>query len=210
MSEGNPAAFDPRAILSALQAHDVTFVLIGGLARVARGSDEITTGVDICPTLKPENIARLDRALAELSSARRDGQELMIAADTLAVERVLDLDSPSGDLKVVATPIGVPRGYEALKAGASNEHLGHGLRPEIASTGDLLAMSAALRRDADLQQLPMLRRILELEAEPCRLVATPVAPKVAATPRLKPGDADRMSRPPARRTGPGPGTSAER
>jgi hypothetical protein len=37
----------------------VSSVVIGGLARVARGSDEVTRGVDICPSLLPANLARL-------------------------------------------------------------------------------------------------------------------------------------------------------
>jgi hypothetical protein len=63
------------------------------------------------------------------------------------------------------------------------EHRGDGLRPEIASNGDLVAMSGALRRDEDLKRIPALRRILELEADPAGLVAP------SPTPGLRPGAA---------------------
>jgi len=36
--------------------------MIGGLGRVLRGTDETTDGVDICPSLRGENLQRLDRA----------------------------------------------------------------------------------------------------------------------------------------------------
>ena len=62
-------AFDPRAILAALERNYVDYVLIGGLARVLRGTDEITNGVDICPSFLGENIVRLERAVAELEAA---------------------------------------------------------------------------------------------------------------------------------------------
>ncbi len=209
MSARRPGEFDPRSILASLQGHDVSCVLIGGLARVARGSDEITRGVDVCPSLKMVNIMRLEAALTEMSAVRRDGEALLVEPESLADERIVELSTTFGDLKLVSAPAGVPRGYEVLKAGASGEHLGHGLRPDIASTADLVAMSAALRRPEDLQRLPILRRILELEAAPSQLVAPPPTAEARPVRRLQPGDAQRMSRP-ARRPGQDTGGGIER
>jgi hypothetical protein len=56
--------FDPRGLLSALHRHYVSYVLIGGLARVIRGADEVTSGVDICPSLRHDNVERLAEAPA--------------------------------------------------------------------------------------------------------------------------------------------------
>ena len=198
---------DPRSILTGLQAAGVSSVVIGGLARVARGSDEVTRGVDICPSLLPATLARLQAALTEMDAARRDGHELIVDEAHLRAEPVIELSTAFGELKLVATPAGVPRGYGALRAGASTEHLGGGLRPEIASTGDLIAMSAALRRDEDLKRMPALRRILQLEADPAGLVA-PSPP-----PGLRPGAAaggelSHLER--SRRAGPGNGPGVGR
>ena len=44
----------------------MSFIVIGGLARVIEGADEITMGVDITPSTRPENLRRLEEALAEL------------------------------------------------------------------------------------------------------------------------------------------------
>jgi hypothetical protein len=197
---GAQPRFDPKSILTALQAGAVGCVVIGGLARVARGSDEITTGVDICPSLQSANVARLQAALADMGAVRRDGKELVLDEATLRAEPVIDLATPFGELQLIAAPAGVPRGYDALRAGATSEHLGGGLRPEIASTGDLAAMSAALRRDEDLERMPALRRILELEADPAGLV-TPATPPVLQrgdAARAAPSHVDR-----SRRRGPG-------
>jgi hypothetical protein len=172
------AGFDPRGILVALQRREVDFILIGGLARVARGADEITRGVDICPSLQPINLGRLQAALIDLGAL---GPEVAKAPPFQHVydevrlrAEVVSLVTTGGELKLVAQPAGVPRGYEALRAGATSEHLGNGLRTEVAATADLITMAAALSRDADLQRLPALRRILELETDRAALV-TPQA-----------------------------------
>jgi hypothetical protein len=75
----------------------------------------------------------------------------------------LTLDSAWGIVKVVAEPAGTRKGYDDLRRAATREHLGEGLRPNIASVADLARMAAALGRDQDLARLPELRRILELE-----------------------------------------------
>jgi hypothetical protein len=40
--------------------------VIRGLARVIEGADEVTRIVDITPSMKPENLRRLTKALREL------------------------------------------------------------------------------------------------------------------------------------------------
>ncbi len=192
MTTRDEIRFDPGSILASLQSNAVAYAMIGGLARVLRGADEVTSGVDICPSLLPDNLVRLEKALAEMHAARLDDEELALDAESLQAVPVMELATAFGELKVVATPAGVPRGFEALRPGATSEHLGKGLRPAIASTADLVAMSAALRRTEDLERLPALRRILELEADPAALVAG--APPRPQRPRLGPGDAEKVSR----------------
>jgi hypothetical protein len=170
--------FNPRTVLVGLQRREVDFVLIGGLARVARGADEVTRGVDICPSVQPINLGRLQAALIDLGALSLDvvgGPPMQFAYDEarLRAEQVVALPTVGGELKLVAAPAGVPRGYDALRAGATSEHLGSGLRIEIASTADLITMAAALRRPEDLERLPALRQILRLEADPARLVESP-------------------------------------
>lgn len=173
MSPSRKPSFDPRAILASLERSGANYILIGGLARVLRGADEITTGLDICPSPTAENIERLARGLAELRAARTDGFELAITEQSLTDEPVVELSTPFGELKIILAPAGVPRGFVALRGAASKENLGHGLQPYVAAAGDLAAMAAALQRPQDIARLPGLRRIMELEVDRERTIAQP-------------------------------------
>ena len=69
-----------------------------------------------------------------------------------------------GELKIVPEPAGT-RGYDDLRRAATREPLGQGVRPSVASTGDLARMLGALGRDQDLENLRMLRRLIELDRD---------------------------------------------
>ncbi len=155
-------SFDPLAILATLERNYVSYVLIGGLAQLLRGADLVTTGVDICPSFTKNN-HHLNDALAELDAMRNSGA-VVLDEPTLTREPVTEVVTGAGELKVIASPAGVPNGYVDLRRAASREDLGHGVRPLVASAGDLAAMSAALGRDTDLERLRTLRQIVELEA----------------------------------------------
>jgi hypothetical protein len=60
--------FDPYAFLEALEQERASYVLIGALARVLEGSDEITRGIDLTPSIRPLNLQRLERALAQVNA----------------------------------------------------------------------------------------------------------------------------------------------
>ena len=136
----------------------MTYIVIGGLGRVLQGTDELTNGVDVVPAMREENLRRLDLALGEMNARRRDGKKTLALADV----DVLDLETDLGELKIVPEPAGT-RGYDDLRRAAAREPIGKGLRPSVASTGDLARMLAALGREADLPKLQALRRLAELE-----------------------------------------------
>jgi hypothetical protein len=158
-------SFDPRAIIAALERNYVDYVLIGGLARVLRGSDELTRGVDICPALTANNDERLAQAGLELDSSHGGGRRRAPGEIALAGEDVVELRTTAGELKLVPAPAGVPNGFADLRRAATREHLGNRLRPLVAPTADLARMTAALRREQDIGRLRELRRIMELEVE---------------------------------------------
>ena len=139
--------FDPRGLLAALDRNYVSYVLIGGLARVIRGTDELTAGVDVCPSLRPENLERLGRSLEELDARRVDRRRLSLDEETLVREAVIRLRTGMGELKLVAEPAGTRRGFEDLRRASTNESIGEGLRPRVASVADLARMSAALAHE---------------------------------------------------------------
>jgi hypothetical protein len=157
-----PTRFDPYGLLQALDRHRVTYILIGGFARVIQGTEEITRGVDIVPSTRPENLRRLDAALRELGAKGRDGREPTIDEETIASQPLVELETERGELKIVPEPLGT-RGYDDLRRAASREPLGRGVRPSVASIGDLARMVSALGDEERLPQLMQLRRLVELE-----------------------------------------------
>jgi len=171
--------FDPRVILTALERNYVDYVLIGGLARVLRGTDEFTGGVDICPSCAAGNLERLDAALRELGVAAAP----RLDDGTLASQPVVAVTTAAGPVNLVASPAGAPNGFVDLRRTATTEDLGHGLRPLVASTGDLARMAAALGRDHDLERLRDLRRIIELEVDRERALAPASRSEAAAVRR---------------------------
>jgi hypothetical protein len=157
---GSPPPFDPYAVLKALDRHRVTYIVIGAFARVVQGTEELTRGIDIVPSTRPENLWRLGQALDELNATRVDGRELRF--DEASLEPVIPLRSDAGELKIVPEPLGT-RGYDDLRRAASREPLGQGVRPSVASTGDLARMLGARGREIDLENLRMLRRLIALD-----------------------------------------------
>ncbi len=63
------AGFDPYAIVAALERQRVAYVVVGSFARVIHGTEEIAHELEITPSRQPPNLARLQRALRELSGA---------------------------------------------------------------------------------------------------------------------------------------------
>ena len=157
---GSPP-FDPYAILAALDRRRVTYVVIGSFGRVVRGAEEVPNGVDIVPSLRAENLRRLGETLSDLDAV--DGKGKPITLETaLTDDAMVEARTAAGDLKVVPEPEGT-RGYDDLRRAATMEHLGRGLRPSVASTGDLARMLAALGREDDMPKLQALRHVAELE-----------------------------------------------
>jgi len=152
--------FDPYALFEALEGHRVSYVVIGGFARVVHGSGELTRGLDIVPSLREDNLRHLANALADLGAPRAPLEALQAAE--LAEGEPLTVPTSAGRLRVVPRPWGT-RGYDDFRIRANRENLGQGLRPQIASTIDLVRMLEASTRARDLERLQRLGRMMELE-----------------------------------------------
>ena len=154
-------SFDPYELLSVLQQRHVSFVVVGAFARVIHGTGEVTDGLDITPSMREDNLARLHKALADVEAARVDSKPLDFAD---VPGPVIDLSTRAGELKLVPEPAG-SRGYDDLRRHASREPLGRNLRPQVASPGDLARMLGALDRDDQIPTLLRLRRLIDLDRE---------------------------------------------
>jgi hypothetical protein len=157
-----PAPFDPYAILTALERQRTTYILIGGFARIIHGTEELTNGLDLVPSLRAENVRRLGLALDDLDARLPSGKPPLLDRD-LSTRPVLELQTRAGELKIVPEPVGTRRGYDDLRRAATREPIGRGLRPRVASIGDLARMLAALGREQDRPPLQQLRTLAELE-----------------------------------------------
>jgi hypothetical protein len=155
--------FDPYTLLEALERQRVTYVVVGALGRVLHGSDELTDGLDVVPSMRQENLRRLGLALDDLNARRQDGKGLVLERD-LTRHPVLELETDAGELKIISEPEGT-RGYDDLRRRATREPIGRGLRPSVASPDDHARMLAALDREQDQVPLQTMQRLIELERE---------------------------------------------
>jgi len=154
--------FDPLAIVAAFERQRASYVVVGALARVLQGADELTRGVDITPSLREKNLERVEAALESLEAQAADRRKTPLAERIVRGEEVISYRTRGGELKLVPTPAGT-QGYDDLRRRARREYLGKGVRAEVASLNDLARMLAAREREEDLERLLALRRLHELE-----------------------------------------------
>ncbi len=144
--------FDPYAILKRARAANASsYVIVGAFARVLVGADEITRGIDLTPSSTRENLRRLDLALEEINAHRPDGSEPAVQTTDYTREPVIELETDHGEVKIVPFPEGT-RGYDDLRRAAERQPIGQGLRPSVASPGDLARMLHGLGREEDMPQ----------------------------------------------------------
>ena len=93
--------FDPYATLEALESRGVSYVLIGAFARVIQGTEELTRGLDLAPSLRGDNLARLALAVDDLGAVLADGTPIALDGPTIRDEPVIDLRGRGGELKIV-------------------------------------------------------------------------------------------------------------
>ncbi|HEX6489852.1 MAG TPA: hypothetical protein VF002_00610, partial [Gaiellaceae bacterium] len=79
-------AFDPYALLQALERERVSYVIVGGFARVVHGSAETSDGLDVVPSLREENLRRLGRALEQLEAPAPDLAEHVAASKPVTAQ----------------------------------------------------------------------------------------------------------------------------
>lgn len=142
--------FDPRPILDVLVAHEVDFVLIGGLAAVAHGSARATFDLDVAYRRSPENLARLAAALLELGATLRGvpaGVPFVADRETLGHGLNFAFSTTAGPLDVLGEPPGGPP-YAELRRRASVARISD-VPIRVSSLDDLIAMKEAAGRPHD-------------------------------------------------------------
>jgi hypothetical protein len=158
--------FSPRALLRRLVDGGVDFVVVGGIAAVARGSAAFTHDLDISYAPDQENLDRLGRVLVDLGARLRgvtDDVPFIPDGQTLRRTRVLTLDTPIGLIDLIAQPDGAPA-YERLRERATREAIA-GVEVQVASLDDLIVMKKAAGRPKDLVAVEELEAIQRLQRE---------------------------------------------
>jgi hypothetical protein len=145
-----PKAPDLRALLEPLVTHGVEFVLIGGMAGIALGSNYPSFDVDVLYARGRANVARLVAALGELDVRLRGAPpELPFILDERTIENGANFTfiTPYGDLDVLADAAGV-KSFAEVAASAVEKEIA-GLPIKVASIDYLIAMKRAANRPKD-------------------------------------------------------------
>jgi len=133
-----------------LVRHGVDFVLIGGMAGIARGSTYPSYDLDVVYARDPANIARLVASLEEIGVRLRGAPEdLPFQLDARTIENGANFTfvTPYGDLDVLGDVAGV-RSFEELVAESETKEF-WGLPVRVASLDHLIAMKRAANRPKD-------------------------------------------------------------
>ena len=159
-STENPPLVD---IAKHLLAHDVEFIVIGGMAAVLFGSPIPTFDVDLCYRRTADNLARLAKALSEIHPTLRDAPPdlpFRMDAESLALGSNFTFQTDFGPLDLLGwvEPIGM---YEGLLPKSISMSLGD-IKVQVIGLDDLIRIKRHLSRPKDqgmLHQLEELRRL---------------------------------------------------
>ena len=149
-----PKAPDLRSLLGRLVSHGVDFVLIGGMAGIARGSNYPSFDLDVAYARDKANVKRVVAALREIGVRPRGAPaDLPFQLDERTIENGVNFTfiTPFGDFDVLADVGGI-RSYDELAA-ASEEREVFGLPVRVASLDHLIAMKRAANRPKDRNML---------------------------------------------------------
>jgi hypothetical protein len=146
-----PAEFQPQRLLRALVAHDVDFVVIGGLAGMARGSAYPSYDLDIAYARNDENLEALVGALIDVDARLRGAPPdvpFLLDAKTLRNGSNFTFATPWGSLDIIGEAPGAPS-YERLRDAAGPRVAIEGELVSVASLDHLIAMKEAAGRPKD-------------------------------------------------------------
>ena len=165
---------DTERILRVFAAHQVDYVLIGGLAALAHGSTIATADAYVLPRLDTTNLEGLLDALEELGAAILISEQRLAmeagpaweatelndrGAEALASADAWHFTTDAGPIDVVVRVTGVGP-YEAHMSGAEDRAV-FGVRIRVAGLGDLISSKEATGRPKDEAILKDLRELRE-------------------------------------------------
>ena len=145
-------------ILRVLAAHDVRFIVVGGMSAVMQGAPYLTYDLDAVHDRSDENIQRLIPALANLRAVYRHKPEVGPQARALAGQGHQLLATRCGPLDLLGEITG-GRAYGDLLPRACPVEVEPGLTIQALGIEALIEEKESLGRDKDRLLLPWLRRM---------------------------------------------------
>ena len=163
MTSPEPEPFQLVRIGSAMAAHGVRYVLIGGVSGMFHGMVEYRTkDVDLLVQDNAENRTRLAAALADLNAvaAHTTDRRAITADDFTHGNTQWETDAGPIDILIAATgPQETIVVYADVERGEEYFELEDGSRVPVASLDDVIRMKEAADRYKDHLALPELRRL---------------------------------------------------
>ena len=149
-------------LLARLIERQVEFVLVGGFAATTYGSTLLTQDVDVCLRFSPDNLMRLQEALADLHpvhcmTPRR--LPLRLPPETCRDRKNLYLDTDLGRLDCLGTIQGVGD-FDQVKEHSIEVHLAAGVC-RVLSLDALIQSKEAMGRPRDRESVLQLKAIRE-------------------------------------------------
>lgn len=143
---------DFKLLLSKLCENDFDFIVIGGFAAAAYGSSFVTSDLDVCAILTPDNIEKLRRALEDIHPKHRIANNKLSFIETpKSIDGInnLYLQTDIGILDLLSNVTGVGDFEELSKS--CIEIKVYGYKCKIISIEDLIKAKLALKRPKDLE-----------------------------------------------------------
>jgi transcriptional regulator with XRE-family HTH domain len=146
--------YDPYTVLAQLAERRVEYILVGALARVLQGADEIPEDLDlVIPKGSRFAADETIRSFAMYAPPGvQPGGEAWLYWYRLGAITTREL--PAGT-----------KGHRDLRRRAERVNLGGGLRPWVAAPGDLVRIMESAGGDDEGEQLEAMRRVVELGPE---------------------------------------------
>jgi hypothetical protein len=158
-----PAEFDPTAILRVLDAHEVKFIVVGGVSGNLHGSTTLTEDIDIAYARERQNLERLAAALRDLRATLRGapkGLPFKLDAATLHAGLNFTFSTRLGPLDCIGEASG---GFTyANLVGNAERYPLSGMMVAAASLDDLIRMKRAAGRIKDRIEVENLSALREV------------------------------------------------
>ncbi len=154
-----------EAIVEALNARDVRYLIAGGLAVVAHGYMRLTADVDIILDLTPENVSRAIAALESLGYRPRAPVPFSEFADPQKRQQwtrekgltVFSLYSPEHPATEVDVFMEAPLPFDSAYRAAAHIDVAPGIHAVFVAYDDLLRLKRQAGRPQDIQDIERLK-----------------------------------------------------